>query len=63
VRAAGVCTVRIGGRDHRAGSPRFADAGDPDIRALIRTVYRRQRPVFRMLGIRQFLLLEPAPPR
>lgn len=63
VRAAGACTVRINGHDHPAHSLRFADAADPEIRALIRTAYRRQRPMFRMLGITQFLLLEPAPTR
>jgi deazaflavin-dependent oxidoreductase (nitroreductase family) len=63
VRAAGICTVRINGRDHPARAPRFADAADPEIRALIRTFYRRQRPMLRALGITQFLLLEPAPPR
>jgi deazaflavin-dependent oxidoreductase (nitroreductase family) len=63
VHAAGVCTVRIDGRDHPAHAPEFADAADPEIRTLIRSVYRRQRPVFRMLGIKQFLLLRPTPPR
>ena len=60
VLAAGTCVVRIGGRDRPAVSPRLADAADPEIRTLVRAVYRRQQPVFRMLGVKEFLLLEPA---
>ena len=59
VRAAGGCVVRLGGTDHRAVQPELADRGQaaPVVRAAFSPV---QRAMFRMLGIRQYLLLRRA---
>jgi deazaflavin-dependent oxidoreductase (nitroreductase family) len=59
VRAAGGCEIRLNGTDYRAVRPELADgeqAGDV-IRAAFGPV---ERIMFRMLGIRQFLLLQRA---
>ena len=56
VRAAGECTVRLGGRDYLADTPQFihrADAG-PGLRTAFKPV---ERAMFRLLGIKQFLRL------
>jgi deazaflavin-dependent oxidoreductase (nitroreductase family) len=59
VRAAGGCSIRLNGVDYQAGHPQLADraqAGD-----LVRAAFSPvERATFRMLGIRQFLLLKRA---
>jgi deazaflavin-dependent oxidoreductase (nitroreductase family) len=59
VRAAGGCSIRLDGTDYRAVQPRLADRGQagPVIRAAFGPVVRA---MFRMLGIRQYLLLQRA---
>jgi deazaflavin-dependent oxidoreductase (nitroreductase family) len=59
VRSAGGCEIRLNGVDYRAVRPELADgeeAGDV-IRGAFSPV---ERIMFRMLGIRQFLLLQRA---
>lgn len=59
VRATGGCEIRLNGTDYRAVRPELADreqAGDV-LRAAFSPVVR---VMFRMLGIRQFLLLQRA---
>jgi deazaflavin-dependent oxidoreductase (nitroreductase family) len=59
VRAAGGCSIRLDGTDYRAVRPDLVDrdqAGEV-IRAAFGPV---QRAMFRMLGIRQYLLLDRA---
>lgn len=65
MRSAGGCEIRLNGTDYRAVRPELADgdkAGDV-IRAAFGPV---ERIMFRMLGIRRFLLLHcvlvPEPP-
>jgi deazaflavin-dependent oxidoreductase (nitroreductase family) len=59
VRAAGGCTIRLDGNDYRAVRPEFA--GTAQARDLVRSVYGPgMRAAFRMLGIRQFMLLRRA---
>jgi deazaflavin-dependent oxidoreductase (nitroreductase family) len=54
VRAAGGCTVRLGGRAYRATSPELVTWTDD--RALIASVFNPVlRAGFRLLGIRQFM--------
>jgi deazaflavin-dependent oxidoreductase (nitroreductase family) len=57
VRAAGGCTVRVNGRSYRATSPRFLsrEEAGPQLKAAFGPA---QRAGMRMLGVRQFLLLQ-----
>ena len=59
VRAAGGCTIRLDGTDYRAVQPEFADRRQaaPVLRAAFTPV---DRAAFRVLGIRQYLLLHRA---
>jgi deazaflavin-dependent oxidoreductase (nitroreductase family) len=59
VRAAGGCEIRLDGTDYRAVQPELADRDQaaPVIRAAFGPV---ERTMFRMLGIRQYLLLRRA---
>jgi len=59
VRAAGGCTIRLDGTDYRAVQPELAgrDEAAPLLRAAFGPV---ERAMFRMLGIRQYLLLRRA---
>jgi deazaflavin-dependent oxidoreductase (nitroreductase family) len=59
VRAAGGCTIRLEGTEYRAVQPELADRDQaaPVIRAAFGPV---ERATFRMLGIRQYLLLRRA---
>ena len=59
VRAAGGCEIRLDGTDYRAVQPELADRDQaaPVIRAAFGPV---ERAMFRMLGIRQYLLLHRA---
>jgi len=59
VRAAGGCTIVLNGTDYRAVQPELADRDQaaPEIRAAFRPF---ERAMFRMLGIRQYLLLRRA---
>lgn len=56
VRAAGGCSIRLNGVDYQASKPELADwtQAAPVVRAAFNAVIRAG---FRMLGIRQFLLL------
>ena len=59
VRAAGGCEIRLDGTDYRAVQPELADRDQaaPAIRAAFGPV---ERTMFRMHGIRQYLLLRRA---
>ena len=59
VRAAGGCTIRLKGTEYRAVQPELADRDQaaPVVRAAFGPV---ERAMFRMLGIRQYLLLRRA---
>ena len=59
VRAAGGCEIRLDGADYRADRPELADREQaaPVVRAAFGPV---ERAMFRMLGIRQYLLLHRA---
>jgi deazaflavin-dependent oxidoreductase (nitroreductase family) len=59
VRAAGGCVVRLDGVDYRLTQPELAwrEQAAPQVRAAFNPV---MRAAFRMLGIRQFLLLKLA---
>ena len=59
VYAAGQCSVRVNGHKSRAERPRFLAAADvaPLVHALFNPV---ERLVFKVLGIKQFMRLEPA---
>ena len=59
VRAAGGCTIRLEGTEYRAAQPELADRDQaaPVVRAAFGPV---ERAMFRMLGIRQYLLLRRA---
>jgi deazaflavin-dependent oxidoreductase (nitroreductase family) len=59
VRSAGGCEIQLNGTDYRAVRPRLAD-GD-QIKDVIRAAFSPiERIMLRMLGIRQFLLLQRA---
>jgi deazaflavin-dependent oxidoreductase (nitroreductase family) len=59
VRAAGGCEIRLDGADYRADRPRFVDG--PEARAVVRQAFGpAERAMFRVLGIRQYLLLRRA---
>jgi hypothetical protein len=56
VRAAGGCSIRLGGRDYQATQPEFVSAHDAG--PLVRSAFGPlERASFRMLGIRQFMTL------
>lgn len=59
VRAAGGCMIRLEGTEYRAVQPELADRDQaaPVVRAAFGPV---ERAMFRMLGIRQYLLLRRA---
>ena len=59
VRAAGGCEIRLDGTEYRAVQPELADRDQarPVVRAAFGPV---ERAMFRMLGIRQYLLLRRA---
>jgi len=59
VRAAGGCTIKLEGTEYRAVQPELADRDqvEPVVRAAFGPV---ERAMFRMLGIRQYLLLRRA---
>jgi deazaflavin-dependent oxidoreductase (nitroreductase family) len=59
VRAAGGCEIRLDGTDYRAVEPELADRDQaaPAVRAAFGPI---ERAMFRMLGIRQYLLLHRA---
>ena len=59
VRAAGGCTIVLNGTDYRAVQPELADRDQaaPVVRAAFGPL---ERAMFRMLGIRQYLLLRRA---
>jgi len=59
VRAAGGCEIRLDGTDYQAVQPELADRDQaaPVVRAAFGPV---ERAMFRMLGIRQYLLLRRA---
>jgi deazaflavin-dependent oxidoreductase (nitroreductase family) len=59
VRAAGGCSITLNGTDYRAVQPRLADReqAGPVIREAFGPVVRA---MFRMLGIKQYLLLQRA---
>ena len=59
VRASGGCTIRLEGTEYRAVQPELADRDQaaPAVRAAFGPV---ERAMFRMLGIRQYLLLRRA---
>ncbi len=56
VRAAGTCSIRADGREYAAGAPEFLDREDaaPQLAAAFGPVMRAG---FRLLGIKQYLLL------
>ena len=56
---AGGCEIRVNGVGYRADRPRFA--GGPEATAIVRQAFGRvERAMFRLLGIRQYLLLRRA---
>ena len=59
VRAAGGCTIRLEGTEYRAVQPELADRDQAA--AVVRAAFGPvERAMFRMLGIRQYLLLRRA---
>jgi deazaflavin-dependent oxidoreductase (nitroreductase family) len=59
VRAAGGCEIRLDGTDYRAVQPELADRDQAAL--VIRAAFGPvERTMFRMLGIRQYLLLRRA---
>jgi deazaflavin-dependent oxidoreductase (nitroreductase family) len=59
VRAAGGCEIRLDGVDYRADRPQFVDG--PEAMAVVRQAFGpAERAMFRVLGIRQYLLLRRA---
>ena len=60
VRAAGGCSIRLGGVDYETVQPRVVTA--EEARPVVRSAYSgMQRAMFRMLGIKRFLLLHRVP--
>jgi deazaflavin-dependent oxidoreductase (nitroreductase family) len=56
IRAAGGCEIRLDGVDYRADRPQLVDG--PEARVVVRNAYGpAERAMFRVLGIRQYLLL------
>ena len=59
VRAAGGCTIKLEGTEYRAVEPELADRGQAAL--VVRAAFGPvERAMFRMLGIRQYLLLRRA---
>jgi deazaflavin-dependent oxidoreductase (nitroreductase family) len=59
VRAAGGCSIRLNGVDYRAVAPEVVSAADA--RPVLRSAFSPvERGMFRMLGIKQYLLLQRA---
>ena len=57
VRAAGRCSIRLNGTDYRAVRPELADG--EQARDVVRAAFSPvERAMFRLLGIRQYLLLQ-----
>ena len=57
--AAGGCEIRVNGVDYRADQPQFVDG--PEATAIVRQAFGPvERAMFRVLGIRQYLLLRRA---
>ena len=57
VRAAGECTIRIGGQEFHADTPQFINRVDAG--PALRTAFKpAERAMFRILGIKQFLRLQ-----
>ena len=59
VRAAGSCVIRLGGAEYQAVRPRLADSALAS-REIAAAFNGRERLMFRMLGIKRFLLLDVA---
>jgi deazaflavin-dependent oxidoreductase (nitroreductase family) len=60
VAVAGGCSIRLDGRDYQASRPEFL--GRNQARELIRPMFSPlERASFRLLGIRQFMLLHTVP--
>ena len=60
VAVAGGCSIRLDGRDYQASQPEFL--GRNQARELIRPMFSPlERASFRLLGIRQFMLLHAVP--
>jgi deazaflavin-dependent oxidoreductase (nitroreductase family) len=60
IRAAGGCEIRFAGREYVASNPQFVSAAE--IRPLLRTLFKgRERAMFKMLGIVQFIRLDVVP--
>jgi hypothetical protein len=59
VRAAGGCEIRLDGAEYRADRPQLVDG--PEARAVVRQAFGpAEHAMFRVLGIRQYLLLRRA---
>ena len=57
VRAAGGCSIRLNGADYEATAPEVVSKADA--RPVVRSAFSPvERAMFRMLGIKQFLLLQ-----
>lgn len=66
VRAAGECTIRLNGASYHAVGPQFVgrDPGNPDALRAVKSAYNPMlRASFRMLGIRQFMVLRVVDPQ
>jgi deazaflavin-dependent oxidoreductase (nitroreductase family) len=60
IRAAGGCEIRLDGQEYLASNPQFVGAAE--IRPLLRNLFRRrERAMFAMLGIIQFIRLDVTP--
>jgi len=60
VAVAGGCSIRLAGRDYQASQPEFL--GRDQAKELIRPMFSPlERASFRLLGIRQFMLLHTVP--
>jgi deazaflavin-dependent oxidoreductase (nitroreductase family) len=60
VRAAGGCSIRVNGQDYDATEPEFVDRADAG--PLLKSVFGPvMRAGFRLLGIKQYLLLHVVP--
>jgi deazaflavin-dependent oxidoreductase (nitroreductase family) len=57
VRAAGGCEIRLNGVDYRAETPHLVDG--PEAKKVVKAAFGpAERAMFRVLGIRQYLLLQ-----
>ena len=60
IRAGGGCEIRLAGQEYVASNPQFVEG--QEIRPLLRSLFaRRERAMFTMLGIVQFIRLDVAP--